>query len=206
MTHALEDWQSDRGVLQAKLSGMPDLRSLPIETRRQLATEAERRARAGETPTKIAAELGISITTYGRWAALYGFRVSDLDPSDKRGRGQHEAGKASGMSGRFMLRQGLGGRVKGSGRPPGVDLESERLLTTRAILNAVRDALEANDRTRADRLIAAWKVKARRTRDLATLEAEAAEEFSTGQGEPISNEDLVADISALLGRPVKLRD
>lgn len=184
---------------------MPDLRSLPIETRRQLAVEAERRARAGETPTKIAAALGLSLTTYGRWAALYGFRLSDIDPDNKQGRGQHEAGAASGMSGRFMLRQGLGGRVKGSGRPTGIDLEAEGLLTTRAILNAVRDALQANDRSRADRLIAAWKVKARRTRDLATLEAEAAEEFSTGQGEPISDEDLVADISALLGRPVKLR-
>ncbi|GAB5454173.1 MAG: hypothetical protein Hens2KO_04020 [Henriciella sp.] len=184
---------------------MPDLRSLPIETRRQLAVEAERRARAGETPTKIAAALGLSLTTYGRWAALYGFRLSDIDPENKQGRGQHEAGTASGMSGRFMLRQGLGGRVKGSGRPAGIDLEAEGLLTTRAILNAVRDALQANDRSRADRLIAAWKVKARRTRDLATLEAEAAEEFSTGQGEPISDEDLVADISALLGRPVKLR-
>lgn len=184
---------------------MPDLRSLPIETRRQLAVEAERRARAGETPTKIAAALGLSLTTYGRWAALYGFRLSDIDPDHKQGRGQHEAGTASGMSGRFMLRQGLGGRVKGSGRPAGIDLEAEGLLTTRAILNAVRDALQASDRSRADRLIAAWKVKARRTRDLATLEAEAAEELSTGQGEPISDEDLVADISALLGRPVNLR-
>ena len=184
---------------------MPDLRSLPIETRRQLAVEAERRARAGETPTEIAAALGLSLTTYGRWAALYGFRVSDLDPSDKRGRAQHDAGQASGMSGRFMLRQGLGGRVKGSGRPPGIDLESEGLLTTKAILNAVRDALEAEDRSRADRLIAAWKVKARRTRDLAALEAEAAEDLSIGQGEPMSDEDLVADISALLGRQVKLR-
>ena len=109
------------------------------------------------------------------------------------------------MSGRFMLRQGLGGRVKGSGRPPGIDLETEHLFTTKAILNAVRDALQAGDRSRADGLIAAWKVKARRTRDLAALEAEAAEELSTGQGEPMSNEDLVADISALLGRPVKLR-
>ncbi|MEL6694071.1 MAG: hypothetical protein AAFQ12_13720, partial [Pseudomonadota bacterium] len=62
------------------------------------------------------------------------------------------------------------------------------------------------DRSRADRLIAAWKVKARRTRDLAALEAEAAEDLSIGQGEPISDQDLVADISALLGRPVKLRD
>ena len=105
-----------------------------------------------------------------------------------------------------MLRQGLGGRVKGSGRPPGIDLESERLFTTKAILNAVRDALQEGDRSRADRLIAAWKVKARRNRDLAALEAEAAEELSTGAGEPISDEDLVADISALLGRPVSLSD
>ena len=184
---------------------MPDLRSLPIETRRQLAAEAERRARAGETPTEIPAALGISLTTYGRWAALYGFRVTDLNPNDKRGRAQLQAGTASGMSGRFMLRQGLGGRVKGSGRPPGIDLEAEHLFTTNAILNALHDASQEGDRSRADRLIADWKVKARRTRDLAALEAEAAEELSTGQGEPMSNEDLVADISALLGRPVKLR-
>ena len=163
-------------------------------------------ARAGETPTEIAAALGISLTTYGRWAALYGFRVSDLDPNDKRGRAQHEAGTASGMSGRFMLRKGLGGRVKGSGRPPGIDLEAEHLFTTKSILNAVRGALEADDRSRVDRLIAAWKVKARRTRDLAALEAEAAEELSAGLGAPISDDDLVAEISALLGRPLKLRD
>lgn len=183
---------------------MPDLRSLPIESRRQLAAEAERRARAGERPTEIAASLGLSMTTYGRWAALYGFRLSDLNPDDKHGRARQDAGTASGMSGRFMLGQGLGGRVKGSGRPPGIDLEAEYLFTTKAILNAVRDALQEGDRSRADRLIAAWKVKARRTRDLATLEAEAAEELSAGQDEPMSDEDLVADISTLLGRSVKL--
>ena len=39
---------------------MTDLRALPIEERRQLAAEAERRARAGESPVAISAELGIA--------------------------------------------------------------------------------------------------------------------------------------------------
>jgi hypothetical protein len=182
---------------------MPDIRALPIEDRRQLAAEAERRARAGETPTEIAAALGISITTYGRWAALYGFRLCDLDPDHKMARGQHPSGATSRPSGRFMLRQGLGGRVKGSGRPPGINLAEEGLNSADEILHAVRAALQAEDRSRADRLIAAWKVKARRARDLAALEADAASELEAGRRRGVSDAELAADVAALLGRTVR---
>ena len=182
---------------------MRDIRSLPIEERRQLAAEAKRRAWAGEAPTEIAAALKISMTTYRRWAALFGFRLSDIDPDHKRARDVHPSGGGSWPSGRFMLRQGLGGRVKGSGRPPGIKLEVEGLTTADEILHAVRAALEAGDRARADRLIAAWKVKARRARDLAALEAEAATELAAGPRDRISDADLAADVAALLGRTVR---
>lgn len=183
---------------------MPDLRALPIEQRRQLAAEAERRARAGETPTEIAAALGISITTYGRWASLYGFRLSDLKPDHPAGRGVHPAGTASGISGRYMLRQGLGGRVPGSGRPPGLDLEEARLHRAAEILDAVREAIEAGDRGLADQLVAAWNTKKRRQRALAALESEASQDAAADAHETMSDETLAAEVSAPLGRPVKL--
>ncbi|MCR9270270.1 MAG: hypothetical protein NXH72_09810 [Hyphomonadaceae bacterium] len=185
---------------------MPDIRALPIEERRALAAEAERRARAGERPTEIAAALGISLTTYGRWAALFGFRLSDLDPDHKQGRAVLAVGPRGGPSGRFMLRQGLGGRVKGSGRPPGIDLTAEGLTTAKAVLGAVRAALAGGDRGRADRLIAAWKVQARRARDLAALEAEAAEALAADETAPLSDAALAAEVSALLGRGVRARE
>lgn len=93
-----------------------------------------------------------------------------------------------------------------SERSSKLDLEAEGLDSTEAILKAVRGALEAGDRSRADRLIAAWKVRARRARDLTALEAEAAEERVTEQKGAISDDDLIAEVSALIGRPVTLRD
>lgn len=169
---------------------MTDLRGQSPETLRQLAAEAERRAWAGEAPAEIAAAIGCSLSTYRRWAALYGFRSADIDFGQGRAR--------------------VGGKVsaarKKSVRSSGLDLDAEGLQTTKAILHAVRAAPEAGDRSRADRLIAAWKVTARRVRDLTALKAEAAEEDVKEQNAAISDDDLIAEVSALIGRKVTLRD
>ena len=65
---------------------MRDLRALDIEDRRALALEAVRRAWAGESPAAICAAMGLSLSTYYRWAALFGFRLSDREPGHKMGR------------------------------------------------------------------------------------------------------------------------
>ncbi|MDJ0920903.1 MAG: hypothetical protein QNI84_07230 [Henriciella sp.] len=149
---------------------------MDIADRRGLAAEAERRARAGEAPAAICAALGLSLTTYRRWAALFGFRLCDLDPEHPLARKGSEA--RSYPSGRFMLQQGLGGRVPGSGRPPQVDLVREGLDAPGDLLRAVRDALEAGETGLADRLLAAWKAGNRREAGLAALEAAAAAELA----------------------------
>lgn len=58
---------------------MTNLKQLPIEQRRLLAEEAKQRRLSGETPNEICAALGLSATTYRRWAQLLGFRKCDLD-------------------------------------------------------------------------------------------------------------------------------
>ena len=55
-----------------------------MSERRALAGECARRARAGEAPTAIRKDLGISYKAYSRWAKLYGFRQGDLFPDGKR--------------------------------------------------------------------------------------------------------------------------
>ncbi|MHA7901201.1 MAG: hypothetical protein ACX94B_15165 [Henriciella sp.] len=80
------------------------------------------------------------------------------------------------------------------------------LGNAKAVLGAVRAALAGGDRGRADRLITAWKVQARRARDLAALEAEAAEALAADETAPLSDAALAAEVSALLGRTVRLRE
>lgn len=180
---------------------MTDLRGQSPETLRQLAAEAERRAWAGEAPAEIAAAIGCSLSTYRRWAALYGFRLADIGSGHGRARVGGKVSAARKKSVRSPARSG-----QSPDRSCGLDLDTEGLQTTKAILHAVRAALEAGDRSRADRLIAAWKVRARRARDLTALKAEAAEEDIKEQNAAISDDDLIAEVSALIGRKVTLRD
>ncbi|MEM1389549.1 MAG: helix-turn-helix domain-containing protein [Pseudomonadota bacterium] len=217
---------------------MRDLRALDIQDRRALALEAERRAWAGESPAAICAAMGLSLSTYYRWAALFGFRLSDREPGHKMGRAitlpgaetlarqpgeagsvsrsasahmnraagavsdpalstsctRDEAGSVSRSasahmnqaagadpsshsesrypSGRFMLRQGLGGRVPGSGRKPREDLKAmAAALSNEAMLEAVYRLREAQDWGELDRLLSAWKTARRRERLIGELES-----------------------------------
>lgn len=150
--------------------------------RRALCAQAEQRARAGEAPMVTCTVLNLSITTYYRWAALFGFRLSDLDPDHARGRGQHAAGsrldhgEGKGPTGRFMLERGTGGKVAGSGRPPAVDLAALGLETAAQVLDAVRAALARGEVGAGDRLLSAWRARMRREAGLAMLEGLAAQE------------------------------
>lgn len=69
--------------------------------------------------------------------------------------------------------------MPGSGRSPGLDLEEAGLHRAAEILEAVREAIEGDDRGLADRLVAAWNTKKRRDKALAQ------------------------EVSALLGRRIK---
>lgn len=155
---------------------MQDLRRLPIEDRRALAEDAQRRTELGETPAEICAALGLSITTYRRWAQLFGFRLSDVSPEDRRGRAQLPSGKRkSSPTGRFLLGEGFGARQPGSGRLSPLDPTAEGLETPGAVLDAVEAALDAGETRRADRLIAAWRRQQRRSRAIDALREAAIE-------------------------------
>lgn len=180
---------------------MVDLRTLSIEERRRLAAEAERRARAGATPTEIRAALGISVKAYSSWAKLLGFRQCDLYPDDPRSgaRMKHPPGPGGYVrSGRSLLDQPPGpddGRlVKGEAHPSwrgGRTASRERynrlragrkadareevaaLGSAMAVLTAVQAALADGDQARAERLVAAWSARKRWLNALQGLESEA---------------------------------
>lgn len=276
---------------------MRDLRALDIEARRALALEAERRAWAGESPAAICAAMGLSLSTYYRWAALFGFRLSDREPGHKMGRGKTlsgievregeiggsvlpraealgaseakqvpdprcarpmnqaagafllpgaetlarqpgEAGSVSRStsahmnqaagaispplaeskypSGRFMMREGLGGRVPGSGRKPRDDLKAmAAALSNEAMLEAVHRLRDAQDWSELDRLLSAWKAARRREKLIGELET-LVQGFAEGErpigasGQPMrtlaeiqamSDEALVAYVESLVARP-----
>lgn len=155
---------------------------MPIERRRELAAEAEHRARSGETPKQICAALGLTPSTYWRWAKLFGFRRGDLNPADPKSRTRLPKGKGDrGATGAYVLAEGRGGRVRPAGPARRIDLDGEGLKTAGTVLEAVEAALEDGDTIRADRLIAAWRAEKRRKTAVSALEQEAIE---TGEREP----------------------
>ena len=103
-------------------------------------------------------------------------------------------------SGRFMMREGLGGRVPGSGRKPREDLKAmAAALSNEAMLEAVYRLRELEDWGELDRLLSAWKAARRRERLIGELEtsvqgfAEAARPMAA-DGQPLRT---LAEIEAM---------
>lgn len=180
------------------LPPMPDLRLLTLEQRRRLAAEAERRARAGEAPGAIREALGLTKAAYSNWAKLFGFRQCDLYPDRKRVGAPplHPPGPGGYVASGRVFR-GLPPRGA-----PGARQEMEALGSAKEVLAAVNAARAAGDLRHADRLLIAWRARARRTRDLAALEAEVAEEESRRE---LTREELRAKVERLVGRPIRIR-
>lgn len=174
-----------------------DLRTISLEARRALCVEAEFRARAGEAPPAIRAALRLSKASYSQWAKLFGFRQCDLHPDKKR------------VGAPPLHPPGPGGYV-GSGRAfrglpirgaPSARAELASLDTAAEVLDAVRAAREAGDIGHADRLLIAWKTRARRARDLEALEAEVEASMSwQDEIDQLSDEQLAEEVSQLTGK------
>lgn len=78
--------------------------------------------------------------------------------------------------------------------------------TAQAVLARVRNEIDRGDRSKADRLVAAWAAQRRREKALSALEVEAAREQHIAEGEAgLSDADLIASVSAKIGRRVSLR-
>lgn len=74
------------------------------------------------------------------------------------------------------------------------------------VLARVRAALAVGDRAQADRLVASWTAQRRRDKALAALEAEVA--WAAAQPDiaaELSDDALVAEVSALIGRDIRLK-
>lgn len=83
----------------------------------------------------------------------------------------------------------------------------EGLTSARQVLEVARAAIEAGDRAEADRLVAGWRSKVRRDKAMTDLERAAADETrAAGEGsEPaLSDAELAAEVSAMLGRAVRI--
>ena len=212
---------------------MLDLRPVSLKARRALSAEAERRARAGEAPMDIRVALGISKRAYSNWAKLFGFRQCDLFPNraapgappkyppgpggyahsgrmfrglpatEDDGRRVYDENHPSWRGGAAQSRERYS-KLRSNRKSEAYE-EVEAMGNARAVLEAVKAALESGDRDRADRLISAWKVKARRARDLAALEIQAADDLAARQNKPLSDHALAAEVSALLGRKVRAK-
>ncbi|MEM1146591.1 MAG: hypothetical protein AAF582_05505 [Pseudomonadota bacterium] len=162
---------------------MPDLRTLSAEARQRLMQDTERRARIGEAPAETRAALGLSPSTYHRWAKTLGFRQCDLPPNAALDRPDITA-------------------------PPSAALEpAETLASATSVLASVRAALAKGDHASAEKLISAWRAKKRRAQHLAALETDAATERAEAAASDtaLSNADLAAELSRLLGRHVEVR-
>ena len=156
---------------------MIDLRRLSKKERESLKNEAARRAKAGQSPREICRTLGIKPQRYAVWARHEGFKTIDPDPSASAG-------------------------VDKSHSKGDLDLTGP----ARAVLVHVRTALETGDRAKADRIVAAWAAQRRRDKGLSALEAEAAREQDIANNQiGLSDAELVAKVSALIGRRVSLR-
>jgi hypothetical protein len=211
--------------------------------RRALAGECARRARAGEAPPAIRKALGLSYKAYSRWAKLYGFRQGDLFPDGKRAGARVSAAAGPGGwigSGRYTL--GLGAAedhpVRGSGAAHpawrgGEAATQERygkrrescanaladrvaIMSSEAVLDEVRGALDRGDYVAGDRMLSAWRARQRREAGLAALEALVeADRVAAGQlpegwkpGDMVwraqlkamSEETLRAHVEALIAR------
>ena len=166
--------------------------------RRVLAGECERLARAGREPVQIRKALGISYKAYSRWAKLYGFRQGDLFPDAERAGARVSAAAGPGGwigSGRYTL--GLGAAEDHPVRKTGAEHPGWRggeaasrdrygklregrrnaladrvaIMSSEAVLDEVRGALDAGDYAAADRMLSAWRARQRRAAGLAALEA-----------------------------------
>ncbi|WOR13913.1 hypothetical protein RYZ27_09045 [Hyphomonas sp. FCG-A18] len=174
-----------------------DLRALTIEDRQALAAEAGRLARLGVSPADIRAQLGIRVGTYARWAKLYGFRQGDLHPQAHRAGAPLTTPAGPGgycRSGQLYLNQPVPEddprRVSGPDHPSwrgGRAAAREKYQTLRDdrrnafmrkvaqmpdgdILSTVRDLLDKDELTEADRWLSAWRAARRREKTLGDLE------------------------------------
>ncbi|MEL6729074.1 MAG: hypothetical protein AAFY12_16630 [Pseudomonadota bacterium] len=155
---------------------MPDLRTLSDQERRALATEAARRARAGEAPQDIRDALGLSRAIYTQWAKRYRFRQADLTAAQRS--------------------------PEACPDPPELSVEPD---SAASVLATVRAALAVGDRAQADRLVASWSARRRRDKALATLEAEVALAAARKEdAAELNDEALLAEVSALIGREIRL--
>ena len=165
------------GLGRVRVIRVTDLRTLNKEERDALKTEAERRALKGQSPLEICRALGIKPRRYAAWAKRGGFRAGDLNANTSPGVGETQS-----------------------------DGDLDAMESARTVLAHVRHAIDAGDRTKADRLVAAWAAQRRRDKRLSTLEAEAAHELDIAKRESgLSDSELVAAVSALIGRQVSLR-
>jgi len=75
------------------------------------------------------------------------------------------------------------------------------------VLASGRAALAESDRASAEKLVSAWRTQNRRAQQLAALETDAAAERAEAAAsyDALSNADLAADLSRLLGRHVEVR-
>ncbi len=183
---------------------MPDLRALTLDERYALAREAERRARAGEAPKDIRADMGVTQRAYSSWAKLFGFRQCDLFPDSPRARGRAKHPQGPGgyaRSGRGLM--GLpappedGRRVYGpdhpswkggreasrerynqlrAGRRATADTEVEAMASTLDLYRAVKAHLADGDHAGADRLLSAWRRQRGRAQALKLMEQLIREE------------------------------
>lgn len=171
------------------LARMIDLRLLTLDQRRELCVEAERRARAGEAPVAIRAALGLSKGSYSQWAKLFGFRQCDLYPGKVRVGAPplHPPGPGGYVASGRVFR-GLPPRGA-----PGARQELDTLDSAAEVLDAVKAARAAGDLRHADRLLIAWRTRARRARDLAALEAEVEADLNA-----YTDDQLQADLFALV--------
>lgn len=188
---------------------MVDLRTVPIVERRALCVEVERRARAGEEPVAIRETLGISHKTYSSWAKQFGFRQQDIDPETPRPGARAVLPPGPGgyvKSGRYYRGEGApedaAVRITGEGHPGWTGGEGAsraryatlrqeqrdtaaravEALSPRQLLSRVEAALDAGELTQADRLLFAWRAKARREAGLAALRKAAASAGRGGEG------------------------
>jgi len=206
---------------------MVDLRTLTIEQRQQICLEAERRARAGESPPEIRAALGVSKMSYSRWAKLFGFRQCDLHPGVAQAcappqhppgpggyaySGRRFRGLPPGLKdGRFVYGEDhpawRGGAAawrqrdldKRTAKRRAAAEEVAALETPAALLKVVEAAQAEGDLARVDRLLTAWRVATRRDSALTALRQLAARDQDPYAGDDLTDEELLEEVKRLTG-------
>lgn len=97
---------------------------------------------------------------------------------------------------------------KRSARRSAIEQEFDQFESIAALQCAVLEALDAGDKRRADQLLAAWQREQRRERALMALdiavEKERWDPDSPGREVELTDEEIVADLSRIVGRTLKI--